>query len=91
MAVCDHCKREMLTADSCVRIPIDIGGVEHEPVRYGREAPSWGAEEGRRCHDCGIAPGGYHHPGCDVECCPVCAGQLISCGCLNREEAEEED
>jgi len=38
-----------------------------------------------RCHDCNIKHGGFHHPGCDVERCPKCGGQLISCGCLDEE------
>lgn len=35
------------------------------------------------CHDCGILnkEGNIHHFGCDVERCPKCRKQLISCSC----------
>ena len=34
------------------------------------------------CHDCGAKVGELHDHGCDVECCPLCGGQLIACGCV---------
>jgi len=43
----------------------------------------------KRCHDCNVLDGGYHHPGCDMERCPRCGGQLISCGCLDEPDEEE--
>ena len=38
--------------------------------------------EPRNCGDCGAVPGAYHIPGCDVERCPSCNGQAISCDCI---------
>jgi hypothetical protein len=37
-----------------------------------------------RCHDCGCLEGEFHAPGCDMERCPFCGGQLITCGCSYR-------
>lgn len=34
------------------------------------------------CHDCGAHEGEIHKFGCDVEKCPFCGGQLISCDCI---------
>ena len=91
MSVCKWCNQEMTTKCSCtgnteVEFP---DGTALKNIPYGSEKENWGSQDGRNCHDCGCIPGGNHHPGCDVECCPKCGGQLISCGCLDREGEEE--
>ena len=76
---CNHCGEEMTIAKTCdgnrdVMFP---DGTSLPAVRYFPMYPSV-----QRCHDCGIVPGGTHHPGCDMERCPQCSGQIIQCGCV---------
>ena len=78
MSKCAFCKKEMLSEHvrSCTTKFVEFPDFRKLPsVRYD-EDPNF------RCHDCNISGGGYHHPGCDMERCPKCGGQLISCGCL---------
>lgn len=90
MAVCNYCEQEMLSADSCSDAAIVIGGAAYAPVRFGRE---WGMRGVKvRCGDCGVVPGAVHHHGCDMERCPLCRRQSISCGCRwAGEEADDDD
>jgi hypothetical protein len=37
-----------------------------------------------QCHDCAAVIGAKHIHGCDVERCPMCKMQLISCGCVYK-------
>ena len=34
---------------------------------------------GTRCGDCGAKMGEYHMLYCDLQRCPICGGQLLSC------------
>ena len=36
------------------------------------------------CHDCGAKEGEIHEYGCDMETCPFCGDQLLSCGCCYK-------
>jgi hypothetical protein len=40
---------------------------------------------GSACRDCGVSPGQLHVEGCDVEACPYCGHQVISCCCATQE------
>jgi len=87
MAVCNCCKKDMLDTGSCICVPIKINGESYIPIKYGDEGNDW-FDSNEICHDCGVIKGGYHHPGCDVEKCPKCGGQLIGCDCMNPELIE---
>jgi hypothetical protein len=62
----------------------NIGGKSYSRVRYGDEKDDWGVDK-QPCHDCRVIKGQFHVVGCDVESCPVCGGQVISCDCKNAD------
>ena len=81
MAKCHWCEQEMTdpNTNSCV-------GNNEVEFPDGTVLPAIPADQD--CHDCNAKSGGFHHPGCDMEQCPKCNGQLISCGCLDCAKKE---
>lgn len=60
-------------------LTVELHHVEYARLKRGVDWPSISEYP---CHDCGIVDGQLHVPNCDMETCPRCFGQLISCGCL---------
>lgn len=77
---CELCNQDMLQSKGCSeekKIKFK-NKPDKKPVR---------AAEGEdfvqgRCHDCAAVEGEFHHPGCDMERCPSCGDQFITCGCV---------
>lgn len=93
MAICGYCRQEMLTADGCtVSAFTDFGPALVRRIPFGQEQRMDASREpGVRCHDCGALPGRFHHPGCDVEECSRCGGQLFSCDCPKNEDGYDDN
>jgi len=77
---CEACGGDMAKKDSC-----DVTEIEFPDGVVLKRLTGYFGEPTGRCFDCNIAHRGYHHIGCDVEQCPRCGGQLLSCGCLSEE------
>lgn len=71
---------------------IVISGIAYPRIKYGSEQDDWGAND-HPCGDCAVIKEQYHVPGCDIERCPSCNNQAISCDCEYEgdDDADEEE
>jgi len=69
--------------DTCgENVMVDNGSALAKPVRYGDEVQTLTDD---RCPHCLVKKGGVHHPYCEIEQCPFCAGKIMLCGCVVRQ------
>ena len=69
-----------------------IRGELYDPILFGDEDSDWvGDGEDPTCGDCGCHVGEQHLDGCDIERCPRCGGQMLSCNCGTKYLISEED
>ena len=77
MAKCEVCEQEMTRAQTCIEGEIFFVDRMGD-VATMRTIPYTGT---KRCPDCNVRRGAYHHTGCSKSQCPRCGGQEISCDC----------
>lgn len=81
MAKCNVCGQEKTENASCNWVCFEIDEQQYERVRYGDEKRSNFNQEYAFCRGCGTPVGGYHHPGCEIEECPLCKKTVLNCEC----------
>ena len=85
-AACEYCNQEMSPGKGCRTAFIYNGNNIFERILAGSERDLWPKMgDNDICHDCNAKRGQYHHLGCDMERCPMCKRQLLSCGCFADE------
>ena len=85
MSMCISCNNDMKKVKSCNRNSwITLGKERQVYTTIPYINPATFDNENPNCHDCGVQIGAKHHPCCDMERCPRCGLQLISCDCAKE-------
>ena len=85
MTKCSRCENDMKKVKSCSNnLHIFFEGDPRTYPTIPYINPATFDAENPNCHDCGVQIGAKHHSGCDMERCPRCGLQLISCDCVEN-------
>ncbi len=60
-----------------------VNGQKFDRIPYGKGEDDF---DFPTCDDCGTKRGNIHRLGCDLEPCPRCNGQAISCNCFYEDD-----
>ena len=73
----------MMSAKSCINpdVILEDDGKTYSRITFTNEEVLVVPSKIKSCGDCGVSKNGIHHLGCDMEECPRCNGQFISCDC----------
>lgn len=89
-AACGYCGKTM-HGHGCKRHWYVMDGVRYEAVKFGDPMEKLPPDM-TICHDRGVEPGDYRHPGCNMERRPKCGRRLTGFhGCHVSDMVEFED
>lgn len=66
-----------------------IEGKLYNPIKIGDKSDWYCGEPNCTCGDCAGKYGEVHSANCDIERCPACGGQFISCSCGTKYEVKD--
>lgn len=89
---------EEIETNSKYKYYVTTKGKKIERIRYGDEVSRMSEKYKKQnnissytdyqiCDDCCAKRGEFHLEDCDIEICPVCFGQVITCGCIESDES----
>lgn len=64
---------------------VSLNGMLYPRIPFGSES-DMPTSSMSNCGDCGVLHGQLHVPECDLEQCPRCRGQMVSCDCVDINE-----
>lgn len=68
-------------AESQLYPTFTVEDIEYPRIKFGKETEEDNVYRKSHCGDCSVKQGYYHALGCDLEVCPKCGGQAVSCDC----------